>query len=103
MSYYERVATREFKQKVHMKINLKYWRMRRAMTIRDLVEKSKVSSQTIVNIEKYARMPQPAVIKKLAAALDVQIEELVQENDLSMTEVSSPKNSGQESLNPLAA
>jgi transcriptional regulator with XRE-family HTH domain len=88
-----------------MKINLKYWRMRKAMTIRDLVETSKVSSQTIVNIEKYGRMPQPAVIKKLATALGVPIEDLIQENDLVAVDGKSPENimCGQELVKPLAA
>ncbi len=88
-----------------MKINLKYWRMRKAMTIRDLVQTSKVSSQTIVNIEKYGRMPQPAVIKKLAVALDVSIEDLIQENDLVAAEGKSAENimSGQDQDKPLAA
>jgi transcriptional regulator with XRE-family HTH domain len=88
-----------------MKINLKYWRQRKAMTIRDLVQTSKVSSQTIVNIEKYGRMPQPAVIKKLATALGVRIEDLIQENDLVAVEGKTSENimSGQEQDNPLAA
>ena len=60
-----------------MRLNLKYWRTRRAMSIRDLAVAAKVSSQTIVNIEKYGNMAQPAVIKKLSQALSITIDDLV--------------------------
>jgi transcriptional regulator with XRE-family HTH domain len=64
-----------------MKVNLKYWRMRKALTMRDLVAISGVSTQTIVNIERYGHMPQPSVIKKLSAALGVSIEDLIQDDE----------------------
>ena len=60
-----------------MKMHLKYWRTKRAMSIRDLAEKSKVSSSTIIAAEKTGRLPRPNVIRRLAIALEVEIEELV--------------------------
>ena len=77
-----------------MKVNLKYWRMRKALTIRDFVEISRVSSQTIVNIERYGHMPQPSVIKKLAAALGVSVEKLIPEEDFEGKSVPVPLNTG---------
>lgn len=73
-----------------MKVNLKYWRMRKALTMRDLVAISGVSTQTIVNIERYGHMPQPLVIKKLSAALGVSIEDLIQDEPDGKKEESWP-------------
>jgi transcriptional regulator with XRE-family HTH domain len=55
---------------------LKYWRTRRAISIEDLAEKSGCSTRTIVDIEKYGKMPRFTTIRKLASALDVTIDEL---------------------------
>lgn len=60
-----------------MKIRLKYWRERRGLSIRDLAELSSASSATIVAVEKTGDAPRPAVLKKLTKALNVTMEELI--------------------------
>src|SRR5690349_14950334 len=90
----------EVVRKDSMKLNLKYWRTRRAMTIRDLVAASKVSSQTIVRIEKYGEMPTPAVIKKLSAALNVPVDELIQDTEKDTTETSKGDTAAPEPSEP---
>lgn len=62
-----------------LRMKVKYWRTRRAMTVRALAEKAAVSSATIVRIERENGLyiPQPAVINKLAVALSVDIDMLL--------------------------
>jgi len=64
-----------------MKVKLKYWRKRRALSIEDLASKAKMSTQTIVNIEKYGTEPRPSTLRKLAETLGVTIDELLGEDD----------------------
>ena len=47
------------------------------MTILELSLKAKVSTQTIVKVEKQDHYPKPSVIKKLAKALNVELDQLV--------------------------
>ena len=67
-----------------MKLRLKHWRERRAMSIRDLSDKSKVSSATIVAVEKTGNAPRPNVIRRLAAALDVTLDELIDDSPATL-------------------
>jgi transcriptional regulator with XRE-family HTH domain len=61
-----------------LRLRLKYWRTRRAMNIRQLVRESKVSSATIVKIEKEQHyVPRSDVINRLAKALNITVEDLV--------------------------
>jgi transcriptional regulator with XRE-family HTH domain len=60
-----------------MKMNLKYWRQKRALAIRDLAAKSGVSTSTIIDVEKTERLPKPNVIRRLATALDIEVSELL--------------------------
>ncbi len=58
-----------------MKLRLKHWRERRVMSVRDLSAAAKVSSSTIIEIEKTGDAPRPSVIKKLATSLGVSDDE----------------------------
>ncbi len=60
-----------------MEVKLKYWRERRALSIEDLAKKAKMSTQTIVNIEKHGKKPRPSTIRKLAQTLEIKIEDLL--------------------------
>ena len=60
-----------------MEIRLKYWRQRRSLSIDELAAQAKVSPQTIVNIELHGHHPRPKTIRKLAAGLDVTLDELL--------------------------
>ena len=57
-------------------MRVKYWRTRRAMSIKQLAQISHVSSGTIVNIERRGTIPRGSVIVKLARALGVTVEEM---------------------------
>lgn len=59
-----------------MKTRLRYWRRRRGMTQSELAATAKVSSQTIVNIERYGKDPIVSTVRKLAKALNLTTEEL---------------------------
>lgn len=59
-----------------LKLRVQYWRTRRAMTIAELAERSKVSSATIVKIESKQHIPRMGVIRKLASALNVSLDDL---------------------------
>lgn len=52
-------------------------RERRALTLRELAEMSGVAADTINQIELGHRKPRPSTLRKLARALDVDVEELV--------------------------
>ena len=56
---------------------LRELRRRRVLTLRELEEKSGVSYNTIWRIENGYRQVHPSTIRKLAAALGVEAEELV--------------------------
>jgi group I intron endonuclease len=56
-------------------------RRRRVMTQKELAEKAGVSKATIVKIEAGAIHPHPGTIRKLAEALGVEPEELLEESD----------------------
>lgn len=75
-----------------MKLKLRYWRQKRALSIDDLAEKAEVSPQTIVSIEK-GKEARPATIRKLATALDIDVAELIEPRSLAMEEplVITPK------------
>jgi transcriptional regulator with XRE-family HTH domain len=62
----------------HFRMNLKYWRTRRAFSIRQLALDAKVSSTTIVKIENDINyIPRPDVINKLAKQLNVSVDDLL--------------------------
>lgn len=67
-----------------MKLRLQYWRKRRAMSIRALAKEAKVTTQTIVNLEKQRQDPQPTTIQVLAKALNVTIDDLIEEDNLQV-------------------
>ncbi len=56
---------------------LRELRRRRVLTLRELEEKSGVSYNTIWRIENGYRQAHPSTIRKLAAALGIEAEELV--------------------------
>ena len=56
---------------------LRELRRRRVLTLRELEEKSGVSYNTIWRIENGYREARPSTIRKLAAALGIEAEELV--------------------------
>ncbi len=68
-----------------MKIKLKYWRERRAMSIRDLSKAAGVSSSTIVEAEKTGDAPRPNALKKLRDALEVTLDELIDDDQAEET------------------
>lgn len=58
-----------------MKTRLKYWRRRKGLTQHDLAREAGVSNQTIVNIEKYGKVPIVSTVRKLTEALNITTEE----------------------------
>jgi transcriptional regulator with XRE-family HTH domain len=60
-----------------MRLKLRYWRRRRALSIPDLAALAHASSETIVRIETTNHVPRPNVIRRLAAALEVSLDELL--------------------------
>jgi transcriptional regulator with XRE-family HTH domain len=57
--------------------NVRYWRKRRALTQGQLASAAGVTLSTITRIERGLNRPQPTTIHKLAAALDVSVEEIL--------------------------
>lgn len=55
-------------------------RQRRVMTIRELAAKAGVATATVNELERGRRNAHPGTIRKLAAALGVEAEELVKVN-----------------------
>lgn len=51
---------------------VRYWRLARALTIRELAEKSGVNHSAISLIERGKRRPHPSTLRRLAEALDVE-------------------------------
>jgi transcriptional regulator with XRE-family HTH domain len=61
-------------------MNLKYWRTKRAINIRQLAKSAKVSSSTIVKIENNpGYIPRSDVINKLAKQLNISVDDLLVE------------------------
>lgn len=58
---------------------LKYWRLARTMTIRDLANRSGVNHSAISAFERNIRRPHPETIRKLAEALGVEPRDLLKE------------------------
>jgi transcriptional regulator with XRE-family HTH domain len=50
---------------------LKELRIRKFMSLRELAKRAEVAQRTIVESEAGRRVPQPATMRKIAAALDV--------------------------------
>lgn len=65
---------------MRFRMNLKYWRTRRAFSIRQLSLNAKVSSTTIVKIENNPDyIPRSDVINKLAKHLNISVDDLLVE------------------------
>jgi transcriptional regulator with XRE-family HTH domain len=62
-----------------MNENIKALRKRRALSLSDLAQISNVSRVTINRIENGKQKPSPRTIRRLAQALQVQVEELTSE------------------------
>lgn len=59
---------------------LKRLRKRRALTLEELGEKAGITYNSVWRLENGRHGARPSTIRKLAAALDVPVEELVEEN-----------------------
>ena len=57
--------------------NLKYYRLRKQMSKKDLAAKANVTAMAITNYEKGERKPSMDIIKALAAALDVRVSDFL--------------------------
>lgn len=57
---------------------LREWRERRAMTQRDLAQAAGVTQVTISRLEQYQHDPTPTTVRKLATALRVDSEQLME-------------------------
>jgi transcriptional regulator with XRE-family HTH domain len=57
---------------------LREWRRRRALSQRELAGLAGIRQPTVVRLEKGAQQPHPRTIRKLAKALDIPIEELLE-------------------------
>jgi len=64
---------------VLMKTNLRHWRNKRVLSIKMLAERADVAPATIVNIEKEKHTPNPETLHKLAKALAITVDKLVEE------------------------
>src|SRR5688500_4730561 len=73
-------------------------RERRALTLRELSEMSGVAADTINQIELGHRKPRPSTLRKLARALDVNVEEFYREPALPLAE--APGEAGLASADP---
>jgi transcriptional regulator with XRE-family HTH domain len=62
-------------------INLIYWMAKTGMTTAKLVEKSGVGKDTITDIKKGRRTPNPVTIGKLAKAFEVDVKELLEDSN----------------------
>lgn len=56
-----------------------YWRAKRGLTVRELAEKSGVKASSISRIENGHNKPFLSTLGKLAAALEVDVKELVED------------------------
>ena len=60
-----------------MKVHLREWRRRRLLSQRDLASKAKVGLSTIVRVEKGGYRPTMRTLRRLARALDIEADQLV--------------------------
>ena len=66
------------KNEVNLKNQLKYWRKRRGFTIEGLAADARVSTATIIGMERDEHyIPRPAVINKLTDKLGITVAQLV--------------------------
>ena len=61
----------------NLKVQLRYWRKRRGLSIEKLAKDAHVSTVTIMRIESSNRLPRPDVLERLTQALKITVEELV--------------------------
>jgi DNA-binding XRE family transcriptional regulator len=69
------------KEKYGMKVHLREWRFRRLLSQRDLAKKAKVGLSTIVRVEKGDYRPTMRTLRRLAKALDIEPDQLVDWGD----------------------
>jgi transcriptional regulator with XRE-family HTH domain len=74
---------------------LKGTRLKNDMTIQDLAERSKVSSNMISRIERGLTIPSVEILMKLAGAFGMSINYFVEEAEKGMTVVHTPKGRGE--------
>ena len=60
---------------------LRYWRLARTMTVRQLAEKASVNHGAISQMEQGKRQPHPETLRRLAEALEVRPEELLRDGE----------------------
>ena len=60
-----------------MRINLREWRLRKVMTQEELAERSGVAEATISRLESGLQDARISTVRKLAAALQVEPQELI--------------------------
>ena len=65
--------------------NLRYYRLKRSMTKRELAEKSDLTSMAITNYENGTRKPNMDILKKLAAALNVRVSDFLAVRNSQLT------------------
>ncbi len=65
-----------------MKMNLKILRMRKGWTQLQLAQSAGTTEGTIVRIERHGKLPRPGMIKRLADALEVSTEQLLEEEQI---------------------
>lgn len=64
-----------------MKVHLREWRRRRLLSQRDLAKKARVGLSTVVRVEKGDYRPTMRTLRRLAKALDVEPDQLVDWED----------------------
>ena len=57
--------------------NLKYYRLKKRMSKKELASRSNVTAMAITNYEKGDRKPSMEILKALAAALDVRVSDFL--------------------------
>lgn len=58
---------------------LRYWREARTLTLRELAERAGTDHTALSFIERGKRMPRPSMVRKLAAALDIEPRDLLKD------------------------
>lgn len=61
----------------YLRVRLDYWLTRRAMPIEELAKTAKVSTETLAKVRNRGHIPQPAVLRRVAKALNVPVEQLI--------------------------
>ena len=59
-----------------MEVTIKEWRALLGLSLDDLSEKSGVGKSNISRIENHLQQPRPSTLRKIAAALGVEVEDL---------------------------